>query len=88
MGKPGKMHCNTFLMHLHCKSWCQKTVTFIFCTMEFIINQNSASKNAFRYFSLGICILKTSARLLQKYCYKVLKKAIIDSQVLMGTTEC
>ncbi len=56
--------------------------------MEFIINQNSASENASGYFSAGICILETTARLLWKYCYKLLKKAITDSHMSMGTTQC
>ncbi len=61
-----------------------KKLHFSYCAMEFIIDQNSASKNASGYFSLGICVLETTARLLQ---YKVLKKDITDSHVLLGTTQ-
>ncbi len=44
----------------------------IFCTMEFIIDQNSAAENAPGYFSVGICIIETTARLLWKYYYNIL----------------
>ncbi len=59
-----------------------------YCTMEFMTDQISACKSAAGYFSVGICILKTSADCFANFSMKYLKKAISDSHVSMQTTQC
>ncbi len=58
--------------------------------MELIINQNSVSKSAPGYFSVGISILETSANGFENIAKKILtnKKAIPERHMSMQTTEC
>ncbi len=61
-----KVRCIAMHFYIHIANlWFQKNVTFIFCTIEFIINQNSSSKNTSGYFSMGICTSKNQQDLVK-----------------------
>ncbi len=61
-GGEGEMvNCDAFATHLSCKALASQSSDIYFFTMEFLLTQNSASKRASGYFSVGILFLKMSA---------------------------